>query len=67
MDEQGESGGGRFARILSASLILDSILEEDRSSGPRVRDHCVIAGTDNDNKRHGRRDLARRGRGRLSF
>lgn len=31
----------------------------------RVRDHCVIAGTDNDNKRHGRRDLARRGCGRL--
>lgn len=33
--------------------------------GSRVRDHCVIAGTDNDNKRHGRRDLAPRGRGRL--
>lgn len=29
----------------------------------RVRDHCVIAGTDNDNKHRGRRDLARRGPG----
>lgn len=66
LDDQGGSRRA-VARIVSASLILDSILEKDRSNGPRVRDHCVIAGTDNDNKRHGRRDLARRGRGRLSL
>ena len=39
--------------------------ENDRSVCSRVRDHCVIAVTDNDNKHHGRRDLARRGCGRL--